>query len=132
MWPKLRVLARSSPTDKHTLVKGNGVGSLLTLPCPGPGWRDAGWVWPSPLGSSSAPRRPKLSFQLGLRVLSSGPIAAGDFVSQRKSLALPEPHRENGDNNGDSLKGLTCQSSSLHFSALTVSMEDASRDQLSS
>lgn len=23
IWPKLRVLARSSPTDKHTLVKGN-------------------------------------------------------------------------------------------------------------
>lgn len=23
VWPKLRVLARSSPTDKHTLVKGN-------------------------------------------------------------------------------------------------------------
>ncbi len=22
VWPKLRVLARSSPTDKHTLVKG--------------------------------------------------------------------------------------------------------------
>ena len=22
MWPQLRVLARSSPTDKHTLVKG--------------------------------------------------------------------------------------------------------------
>ncbi len=22
IWPKLRVLARSSPTDKHTLVKG--------------------------------------------------------------------------------------------------------------
>ena len=22
MWPNLRVLARSSPTDKHTLVKG--------------------------------------------------------------------------------------------------------------
>lgn len=132
MWPKLRVLARSSPTDKHTLVKGNGVGSLLTLPCPCPGGRDAGWVWPSPLGSSSAPRRPTLSFQLGLRVLSSGPIAAGDFVAQRKSLALPEPHRGNGDNNGDSLKGLTCRSSSLHFSVLTVSMEDASRDQLSS
>lgn len=30
IWPKLRVLARSSPTDKHTLVKGKtwaGVGS---------------------------------------------------------------------------------------------------------
>lgn len=26
IWPKLRVLARSSPTDKHTLVKGE-VGS---------------------------------------------------------------------------------------------------------
>ncbi|NXE20027.1 AT2B1 ATPase, partial [Ardeotis kori] len=25
IWPKLRVLARSSPTDKHTLVKGNTV-----------------------------------------------------------------------------------------------------------
>lgn len=24
VWPKLRVLARSSPTDKHTLVKGEG------------------------------------------------------------------------------------------------------------
>lgn len=24
IWPKLRVLARSSPTDKHTLVKGLG------------------------------------------------------------------------------------------------------------
>ena len=23
VWPTLRVLARSSPTDKHTLVKGN-------------------------------------------------------------------------------------------------------------
>lgn len=23
IWPKLRVLARSSPTDKHTLVKGS-------------------------------------------------------------------------------------------------------------
>lgn len=28
VWPKLRVLARSSPTDKHTLVKGEQV-SLL-------------------------------------------------------------------------------------------------------
>lgn len=27
VWPKLRVLARSSPTDKHTLVKG---GFILT------------------------------------------------------------------------------------------------------
>lgn len=27
VWPKLRVLARSSPTDKHTLVKGE----LVTL-----------------------------------------------------------------------------------------------------
>lgn len=25
VWPKLRVLARSSPTDKHTLVKGEQV-----------------------------------------------------------------------------------------------------------
>lgn len=30
IWPKLRVLARSSPTDKHTLVKGEG---LLTKYC---------------------------------------------------------------------------------------------------
>lgn len=29
IWPKLRVLARSSPTDKHTLVKG---GLMETLP----------------------------------------------------------------------------------------------------
>lgn len=53
IWPKLRVLARSSPTDKHTLVKGKtwaGMGSSEAqapgLPgpsCPGafsffPGW----------------------------------------------------------------------------------------------
>lgn len=25
IWPKLRVLARSSPTDKHTLVKGEKI-----------------------------------------------------------------------------------------------------------
>jgi len=25
IWPKLRVLARSSPTDKHTLVKGESL-----------------------------------------------------------------------------------------------------------
>lgn len=30
IWPKLRVLARSSPTDKHTLVKGTV--NLSTLP----------------------------------------------------------------------------------------------------
>lgn len=48
MWPKLRVLARSSPTDKHTLVKGNGVGSLITLPSPWPRWHDTGGVWLSP------------------------------------------------------------------------------------
>ena len=48
VWPKLRVLARSSPTDKHTLVKGNGVGSLITLLSPWPRWHDAGGVWLSP------------------------------------------------------------------------------------
>lgn len=32
VWPKLRVLARSSPTDKHTLVKGKGVSLLLLTP----------------------------------------------------------------------------------------------------
>lgn len=31
LWPKLRVLARSSPTDKHTLVKGKNVFVLLVL-----------------------------------------------------------------------------------------------------
>lgn len=30
VWPKLRVLARSSPTDKHTLVKGKEV-SLMSI-----------------------------------------------------------------------------------------------------
>lgn len=29
IWPKLRVLARSSPTDKHTLVKGERLPKLL-------------------------------------------------------------------------------------------------------
>ena len=32
VWPKLRVLARSSPTDKHTLVKGKGARSPLLPP----------------------------------------------------------------------------------------------------
>lgn len=31
IWPKLRVLARSSPTDKHTLVKGERLLGLLPL-----------------------------------------------------------------------------------------------------
>lgn len=31
IWPKLRVLARSSPTDKHTLVKGEARCSTSTL-----------------------------------------------------------------------------------------------------
>uniref|UniRef100_A0AAY4DTG6 Calcium-transporting ATPase n=1 Tax=Denticeps clupeoides TaxID=299321 RepID=A0AAY4DTG6_9TELE len=34
IWPKLRVLARSSPTDKHTLVKGQST-HLLTFCCSG-------------------------------------------------------------------------------------------------
>lgn len=32
VWPKLRVLARSSPTDKHTLVKGELLVLLHFLP----------------------------------------------------------------------------------------------------
>lgn len=33
IWPKLRVLARSSPTDKHTLVKGKpGVTMVIVSP----------------------------------------------------------------------------------------------------
>lgn len=36
VWPKLRVLARSSPTDKHTLVKGNGACPLLPTTAPAP------------------------------------------------------------------------------------------------
>lgn len=36
IWPKLRVLARSSPTDKHTLVKGEEQAGRS------PGWRKAG------------------------------------------------------------------------------------------
>lgn len=31
IWPKLRVLARSSPTDKHTLVKGESQGVCLNI-----------------------------------------------------------------------------------------------------
>lgn len=39
IWPKLRVLARSSPTDKHTLVKGKtGAGTGMgTSEAQGPG-----------------------------------------------------------------------------------------------
>lgn len=32
VWPKLRVLARSSPTDKHTLVKGELLALLRVSP----------------------------------------------------------------------------------------------------
>lgn len=32
VWPKLRVLARSSPTDKHTLVKGELLALLHCFP----------------------------------------------------------------------------------------------------
>lgn len=32
VWPKLRVLARSSPTDKHTLVKGELLALLRFFP----------------------------------------------------------------------------------------------------
>lgn len=69
VWPKLRVLARSSPTDKHTLVKGNGVGSLITLPSPWPRWHDTGGCGCHLDCGSSAPRCPVLSFQAGVWAL---------------------------------------------------------------
>lgn len=118
MWPKLRVLARSSPTDKHTLVKGNRVGSLIAPPSPWPRWHDVRGVWLSPRLWVVCSQMPNAELL--------------EILSQRKSLVFPEPqfpHWENGDNNGDSLQGLSGQSSPLHSLALTVSMEDACRGQ---
>lgn len=68
VWPKLRVLARSSPTDKHTLVKGNGVNSFLLAPAPAPsrcGMALAGCDHHT--GMFPAPRYPKPSSQMGLQ-----------------------------------------------------------------
>lgn len=49
MWPKLRVLARSSPTDKHTLVKGNELAHAgPPLPLPRLGCHAPGWLWSAP------------------------------------------------------------------------------------
>ena len=58
IWPKLRVLARSSPTDKHTLVKGNSqlprVGGLFLCSWSWEGVAKPGCLCPS-LPPSSLP-----------------------------------------------------------------------------
>ncbi|NXD67828.1 AT2B1 ATPase, partial [Eolophus roseicapillus] len=46
IWPKLRVLARSSPTDKHTLVKGNLKLSVLLSKAPRKTSRTEQWEMP--------------------------------------------------------------------------------------
>ena len=53
------------------------------------------------------------------------------FCLRGSHLSFPNLflHWENGDNNGDSLQGLSGQSLPFHSPALTVSMEDASRGQ---
>lgn len=70
IWPKLRVLARSSPTDKHTLVKGG---------CKLPWW---GW--------KSMPEVLKHSACLGFRVTNPPElsIAAHLYTTQGSFLAL--------------------------------------------
>ena len=112
--------------------------SLPLLP-PGPGdktRRGGGWLSPRLWVVCSQMPNAELpigclgpAYKVGYSALDAWLL---EVLSQRKSLVFPEPqfpHWENEDNNGDSLQGLSGQSSPLHSLALTVSMEDASRGQ---